>query len=219
MIPPKENAAFVACMENLLDLYHRPYDPKRPLLAMDEHPVQLIGETRIPVPEKPGHPRRYDYEYERNGTAANFLFLEPLTGRRKVHVRERRTAVDWAYEIQELLEVDYPDAEVVVLVCDNLSTHTIASLYKAFPPEKARSLAKRLELHYTPKHGSWLNVAEIELSVLARQCLDSHIPDLQTLANQVEAWKCDRNEKHRTVDWQFTTTDARIKLKKLYPKF
>ena len=120
---------------------------------MDEHPVQLTGETRIPVPEKPGHPRRYDYEYERHGTAANFLFLEPLTGRRKVHVRERRTAVDWAYEIQELLEVDYPDAQVVVLVCDNLSTHTIASLYKAFPPEKARSPAKRLELHYTPKHG------------------------------------------------------------------
>lgn len=186
---------------------------------MDEQPVQLIGETRIPLPAHPGQVQRYDYEYSRNGTAVNFLFIEPLTGWRKVHVRSRRTAVDWAFEIRELLEVDYPDAEVVMVVCDQLNTHTMAALYKAFEPDQARRLARRLELHYTPKHGSWLNIAEIELSVLSRQCLDARIPDEETLKMKTKAWERARNEHQKAVDWRFTTDDARIKLKRLYPKF
>ena len=217
MIPPKQNAAFVACMEDVLDVYQRPYDPKRPVVNMDEHSVQLVKETRTPEPTHPGKPKRYDYEYERNGTAVNFLFTEPLVGWRKVNVRERKTAVDWAHEIEELLETDYPEAETIVLVCDNLNTHTAAALYEAFAPEKARRLAKRLEFHYTPKHGSWLNVAEIELSVLSNQCLRGRIPDLQTLRKQTAAWAGDRNQKSRAVNWRFTTDDARIKLRKLYP--
>lgn len=185
---------------------------------MDEQPVQLIKESRIPLPAKPGQPERFDYEYERNGTASIFLFTEPLAGWRQVSVREHRTAVDWAEEIQWLLEEQYPQAEKVVLVCDNLNTHTIASLYKAFPPEKARSLAKRLEIHYTPKHGSWLNIAEIELSVLTKQCLDRRIPDLDTLKRETRVWYVERNASQKSVDWQFTTADARIRLKHLYPQ-
>ena len=206
-------------MEDVLDVYQRPYDPKRPVVNMDEHSVQLIKETRTPEPTHPGKPRRYDYEYERNGTAVNFLFTESLAGWRKVNVRERKTAVDWAHEIEELLETDYSEAETIVLVCDNLNTHTAAALYEAFPPEKARRLAKRLEFHYTPKHGSWLNVAEIELSVLSNQCLRKRIPDIQTLKNQTAAWAGDRNQNSRAVNWRFTTDDARIKLKKLYPDY
>ena len=219
MIPPKKNAAFVACMEDVLDVYQRPYDPQKPVVNMDEQPVQLVKETRTPVPTQPGKTKRYDYEYERNGTAVNFMFTEPLAGWRKVNVRQRKTAVDWAHEIEVLLETDYPDAETVVLVCDNLNTHTPAALYEAFPPDKARSLAKRLEFHYTPKHGSWLNVAEIELSVLSNQCLRRRIPNLQTLKKQIRAWVRDRNQKNRVVNWRFTTDDARIKLKKLYPDY
>ena len=219
MIPPKKNAAFVACMEDVLDVYQRPYDRKRPVVNMDEHSMQLVKETRTPIRAKPGKPRCHDYEYVRNGTAVNFMFTEPLAGWRKVNVRERKTAVDWAQEIEELLETDYPEAETIVLVCDNLNTHTPAALYEAFPPDKARRLAKRLEIHYTPKHGSWLNIAEIELSVLSNQCLRGRIPDLQTLKGQTAAWTRDRNQKSRAVNWRFTTDDARIKLRKLYPDY
>ena len=217
MIPPKQNAAFVACMEDVLDVYQRPYDPRRPVVNMDEHPVQLVKETRTPEPTRPGKPKRYDYEYERNGTAVSFLFTQPLVGWRKVNVRERRTAVDWAHEIEELLETDYPEAETIVLVCDNLNTHTAAALYEAFPPEKARRLAKRLELHYTPKHGSWLNMAEIELGILGRQCLARRIDNVQQLRREAKAWEAARDAAATKVNWQFTTADARIKLSRLYP--
>lgn len=219
MIPPKENAAFVAHMEDVLDLYHQPYNSKRPVVCQDEKPIQLIRETRIPIPAKPSRTERFDYEYERNGTAVNFMFCEPLNGWRKVNIRKRRTDIDWAFEIEELLEQDYPNAEVVVLVCDNLNTHKIASLYEAFEPDKARRLAKRLDIHYTPKHGSWLNIAEIELSVLTKQCLARRMPDIETLRQETKTWHQDRNLKHKTVDWQFSTQDARIKLKRLYPQF
>jgi hypothetical protein len=219
VIPPEQNAAFVAGMEDILDVYHRPYDAARPQVCMDEQPTQLIKETRLPLPTLPGNAPRYDYEYERNGTAVNFLFTEPLTGWRKVNVRARRTKVDWAYEIKELLDVDYPDAEKVILVCDNLNTHTLAALYEAFEPAEAHRLATRLEIHYTPKHGSWLNIAEIELSILSQQCLDRRIPDLETLRGETKAWEQARNETQKTVYWRFTTEDARIKLKRLYPQF
>lgn len=209
----------MAHMEDILDLYHRPYDPHRPLVGMDEKPIQLIRETRIPLPTFPGQPLRYDYEYERNGTAVNFLFTEPLANWRKVNVRARKTSIDWAHEVKELLDVDYPDADKVILVCDNLNTHTIAALYEAFEPAEAHRLANRLEIHYTPKHGSWLNIAEIELSVLTRQCLDARIPDIDTLHKETKAWERNRNHTHKAVDWQFTTDDARIKLKRLYPQF
>ncbi len=199
-------------------MYHRPYDPRRPQVCMDEQPVQLIKETRTPIPGSEGKPARYDSEYERNGTAVNIMFTEPLSGWRKVKVREHRTAVDWAQDMKELLDVDYPDAEKVILVCDNLNTHSPASFYKAFPPQEARRLLNRLEIHYTPKHGSWLNIAEIELSTLTMQCLDRRIPDLQTLCQEIKAWEQRRNAKQKSVDWRYTTDDARIKLKRLYPQ-
>ena len=217
-IPPKQNAEFVACMEDILELYCLPYDPDIPLVCMDEQSRQLIKETRSVLPTIPGEPQRVDYEYERQGTANLFMFVEPLGGRRHVNVRERRTSVDWAHEIKELLEVHYPQASFIRLVCDNLNTHKIASLYEAFEPEQARRLAKRLEIHYTPKHGSWLNIAEIELSVVTRQCLKRRIADIDTLRNEVRAWGQKRNERQKGVDWQFTTDDARIKLKRLYPR-
>ncbi len=219
MIPPKQNAAFVACMEDVLDLYQQPHDPRRPLVAMDEQPVQLVKETRIPLPLEPGHPLRYDYEYERAGTTNNFLFIAPLAGWRKVNVRDTKTRLDWAYEVKELLDVDFPDVEFVRLLCDNLNTHNMASLYEAFEPAEARRLARRLEIHYTPKHGSWLNIAESELSILTQQCLDRRIPDTDFLRREVTAWYGDRNQRNKFVDWQFTTNDARIKLKRLYPQF
>lgn len=218
MIPPGQSAEFVAHMEDILDLYQQPYAPQRPVVAMDEKPVQLIREVRAPLPAEPGQPERIDYEYERNGTAEVFLFTEPLTGWRRASVRERRTARDWAEEIRHLLEVDYPEAEKVILVCDQLNTHIIAALYQTFPAAQARALARRLEIHYTPKHGSWLNVAEIELSVLSRQCLDRRIPDIESLRREVEAWCIQRNEARKAVDWQFTTADARVRLKRLYPQ-
>jgi len=218
VIPPEQDGDFVACMEDVLEVYRRPYDPAFPVVCMDEQPTQLIRETRLKRPVEPGRPERVDYEYERNGTAANFLFTEPLGGWRKVNVRERRTRRDWAQEIRGLLDVDYPDAQRVVLVCDNLNTHTPGSLYEAFEPAEARRLAERLEIHYTPKHGSWLNIAEIELSVFTRQCLDRRIPDVSALRSETMHWYIRRNTDQKSVDWQFTTDTARIKLKRLYPQ-
>lgn len=219
VIPPEKNAEFVACMEDILDLYQQPYDPKKPLVCMDEQPVQLIKEKRKPIPARPGEPMRVDYEYERGGTANIFILTEPLVGQRYVNIRERRTKQDWAYEVKELMEVYYPEAERIRLVCDNLNTHTVGALYEAFSPEEAWKLARRLEIHYTPKHGSWLNIAEIELSALTKQCLDRRIPDILTLKKEVQAWEVRRNGQQKGVDWQFTTKDARIKLKHLYPVF
>ena len=206
-------------MEDILDLYCLPYDPDIPLVCMDEQPVQLVKETRTPIPAEPGHPERVDYEYERNGTANNSMFTEALAGWRKVNVRDRRTAVDWAQEIKGLLDVDYPEAEKVIVVCDNLNTHKPASFYEAFAPQEARRILNRLEIHYTPKHGSWLNIAEIELSIFTRQCLDRRIPDPETLHTQAKHWQCARNTGQKSVDWQFTTESARVKLKRLYPQF
>lgn len=204
-------------MEDVLDLYRRPYDPKYPVVNMDEQPVQLVKETRQPLPTRPGRPRRYDHEYERAGTACIFLFTEALQGWRDVRVRPQRTAVDWAQELAELLDGRYAEAEKVILVCDNLNTHTIASFYKAFAPAQARRLAKRIEIHYTPKHGSWLNIAECELSVLSRHCLRNRTSGVQSLIRKLRPWARERNHRQRGVDWQFTAEDARIKLKRLYP--
>jgi DDE superfamily endonuclease len=217
VIPPKANAAFVANMEDVLAVYTRPYDAKRPVVCLDEGGKQLIGDARPPLPVRPGSPAKEDYEYTRHGTANIFLAFEPLTGVRHATVTERRTSRDFAREVRDLLDVRYPAAERVALVLDNLSTHTPAALYEAFDPAEARRLCERLEWHYTPKHGSWLNVAEIELSVLARQCLDRRIPDLEALRREVAAWERDRNAAVVRVDWQFTTADARTRLKHLYP--
>jgi hypothetical protein len=216
-IPPKQNGAFVWRMEDVLDVYTRPYDPRCPQVCMDETSKQLLREPRASLPPAPGQPARTDYEYERGGVANLFLFCEPLRGRRWVTVTDQRTKVDWAHQIKELVDVRYPDAERIVLVMDNLNTHSPASLYEAFPPAEAKRLADKLEIHPTPKHGSWLNVAEIELSVLSRQCLDRRLPDFATLETEVAAWQDRRNASATTVDWRFTTTDARIKLKRLYP--
>jgi hypothetical protein len=205
-------------MEDVLEVYKRPYDRKVPVVCMDEQPTQLIRETRQAIPAKQGQPERVDFEYERNGTAANFMFTEPLAGWRKVNVRERRTKIDWAKEIKQLLDVDYPDAKRVILVCDNLNTHKLASLYEVYPPAEARRLVERLEIHHTPKHGSWLNIAEIELSVFTRQCLDQRIHHLRNLKASAKQWYAERNRRQKTVEWQFTTDDARIKLKRLYPQ-
>lgn len=204
-------------MEDVLDVYHRPYDESRPLVCLDEASKQLVGEVIEPIPAEPGRPQRYDSEYVRNGTANLFMISEPLLGWRAVKVTERRTAVDFAEVLRWLAEEIHPDAERIVLVMDNLNTHKLASLYEAFPAEQARRIAERLEVHHTPKHGSWLNVAEIELSVLARQCLDRRIETREELEREVEAWEEDRNERGVEVSWQFTTADARIKLRRLYP--
>jgi hypothetical protein len=217
VIPPRASADFVWRMEDVLDVYTRPYDPKRPQVCMDELSKQLVADPRPSLPMQSGRPARVDYEYERNGTTNVFLFCEPLRSKRWVTVTERRTAVDWAHQIKDLVERRYPDAERIVLVADNLNTHTPAALYATFPPAEAKRLADKLELHYTPKHGSWLNMAEIELSVLGRQCLDRRIPDAATLKAEVSAWQERRNASGGTVDWRFTTDDARIKLKRLYP--
>ena len=217
-IPPKANANFVACMEDVLDVYKRPYDAKRPMVCIDESNKQLIGEIQAPIPAAPGQPVLIDHEYVRNGVAQIFLEVEPLAGKRHIKITEQRTKVDWAWFIKEMLDQRYPDAEKVVLVMDNLNTHNIASLYDAFPPDEARRLAVRLEVHYTPKHGSWLNISEIELSVLKRQCLAERIDTIEKMQAQVSAWNIDRDNRQTPVDWQFTTVDARIKLKHLYPK-
>lgn len=205
-------------MEDVLDVYQREYEAAYPVVCMDEQPTQLVRETRNPLPLEPGQPAKYDYEYERNGTANHFMFTEPLGGWRKVSVRATKTRQDWAQEVKELLDNDYPNARCVVLVCDNLNTHGLGSLYETFPPEEARRLASRLDIHFTPKHGSWLNVAEIELSVMTKQCLDRRIPDLPTLCRETSAWAAKRNENQIGVDWQFTSKNARIKLKRLYPQ-
>ena len=205
-------------MEGVLEVYARPYNRKFPFVCMDESSVQLIGEVHEPIPAAPGHPVLMDDEYVRKGVASIFIEVEPLGGKRKVKITERRTRIDWAHFIKEMLEERYADAEKVVLVMDNLNTHNLASLYTAFPPEKARRLADRLEIHYTPKHGSWLNIAEIELSVLKRQCLAGRIDCMEKMRAAVAAWNAERNNRQTTVDWQFRTTDARIKLKRLYPK-
>jgi hypothetical protein len=217
VLPPKANAGFVAAMEDVLEVYTRPYDPARPVVCFDEGGKQLIGDVRPPLPVRPGRPRRVDYEYTRNGTANVFMLFEPLKGWRHAAVTERRTNKDFAGMVRALIDVWYPAAERVVLVLDNLSTHTPAALYETFPPEEARRLVERLEIHYTPKHGSWMNMAELALSVLARQCLDRRIPDLDALRREVAAWELDRNAAMVRVDWQFTTADARIQLKRLYP--
>lgn len=205
-------------MEDVLEVYARSYDRNFPVVCMDESSVQLIGEVHEPIPAAPGHPVLMDDEYVRNGVASIFLEVEPLGGKRKVKITERRTRIDWAHFIKEMLEERYVDAEKVVLVMDNLNTHNIASLYTAFPPEEARHLADRLEIHYTPKHGSWLDIAEIELSVLKRQCLAGRIACIEKMRTEVAAWNADRNNRQTEVDWQFRTNDARIKLKRLYPK-
>ncbi|VTT96506.1 Transposase and inactivated derivatives OS=Syntrophus aciditrophicus (strain SB) GN=SYN_01318 PE=4 SV=1: DDE_3 [Gemmataceae bacterium] len=217
MIPPKANAAFVANMEDVLAVYHRPPDDTRPVVCVDEGGKQLIGDTREPLPIRPGSVAKVDHEYVRAGVVNLFLAFEPLAGRRHVEVTERKTSVDFARFVRRLVDEQYPDAEKVVLVLDNLSTHTPASLYQAFEAAEARRLCERLEWHYTPKHGSWLNVAECELSVLARQCLDRRIPDMETLRREVASWERDRNAAAVAADWQFTTTDARTRLKRLYP--
>ena len=205
-------------MEDVLQVYIQPYDPEHPVICMDEKPLQLLADARRKIKIEPGKPERIDNEYIRKGTCSIFLFTEPLNGWRYADAREQRTKVDWAHQIKWLLEEQYPDAEKVVLVMDNLNTHNISSLYEAFPPEIALSLAQRLEIHYTPKHGSWLNIAEIELSALGRQCLGSRrIDNLQVLNEELGAWYVDRNCKQKGVDWQFSTSDARVKLKRLYP--
>jgi hypothetical protein len=205
-------------MEDILDVYQRPYDPAYPVVCMDESPKQLIGEVHPPIQAQPGSVEKIDAEYVRNGTVEIFMEVEPLAGKRHVVVTERRTKIDWAQQTKEMLDIRYPEVTKVVLVMDNLNTHTTASLYEAFPPEEARRLAERLEIHYTPKHGSWLNMAEIELSVLQGQCLNRRIPDIGTIRSEVDAWQTARNNKIKNIDWQFTTVDARIKLKRLYPK-
>ena len=204
-------------MEDVLDVYHRARDPKRPLVCMDEGTTQLIKETRLPIPAAPGQLAKADYEYERNGTSHLFMVFAPLENWRQVTVTNQRTRVDWAHRIQQLVDIDFPEAEKIVLVMDNLNTHQLASLYEAFPPAEARRLAEKLEIHYTPKHGSWLTMAEIELSILSRHCLDRRIPDQPSLKLEVAAWQMPRNQAAATVHWQFTTADARIKLKRLYP--
>lgn len=209
----------MAAMEDVLEVYHLPHDPEVPLVCMDEQSVQLVKETRVPRPGQPGAPMCFDHEYERNGTANIFMFVAPLEAWRRVEITESRTAIDWAHEIRQLVDYDFPDAKKIRLVMDNLNTHGIPSLYKAFPPSEARRLAEKLEIHHSPKHGSWLNVAEIELSVLTRQCLDRRIPDMWTLSTETVAWEQDRNSSKEGVDWRFTTEEARIKLKRLYPQF
>ena len=217
MIPPKANAAFVAAMEDVLDVYTRPHDPARPLVCLDETSKQLVEETRAPLPMLPGHPARHDYEYQRNGTANLFMLFAPLEGWRHAEVTARRTAIDYAKILRDLSDIHFPKAEKIVLVQDNLNTHTPASLYEAFEPAEARRIIERFEWHYTPKHGSWLNLAESELAVLGRQCLARRIPDAQVLTIEVDAWKTGRNAHNAKANWHFTTTDARIKLKSLYP--
>jgi DDE superfamily endonuclease len=219
VIPPEANGEFVAAMENVLETYAQPYNPRFPVLTMDEQPVQLFKETRRPIPATKAHARRVDYEYERAGTACVFMFAEPLSGWRDVRIREQRTKVDWALEMASLLRTRYVATDKVILVCDNLNTHTMGAFYEAFAPEEARQLVRRLEFRYTPKHGSWLNVAENELSSLHRQCLrDRRFGLIAELRRETAAWSKASNKKQRGVDWQFRIDDARTKLKSLYPK-
>ena len=219
VIPPEANSEFVACMEDVLETYATPYDAAFPVVCMDEQPVQLFKETRVPIPASKAHARRVDYEYERAGTACVFMFAEPLSGWREVDVRPHRTKVDWAVEMEALLRTRYADAEKVILVSDNLNTHTKGAFYEAFPPDQARAIVQRLEFRFTPKHGSWLNIAENELSSMTRQSLSGRrIPHIEMLREEADAWATSSNDKQRGVDWQFTIENARHKLKSLYPK-
>ena len=204
-------------MEDVLAVYHRPPDPKKPLVCFDEGSKQQVKETRVSLPAKPGALAKYDYEYERNGTSNLFIFFAPLEAWRHIKVTDQRTMIDFAYCMRDLVDVHFPEAEKIIIVMDNLNTHKLASLYEAFPPKEARRIIEKLEIHYTPKHGSWLNMAEIELSVLHRQCLKARIPDQATLIEKVAAWEYRRNDQGASVRWQFTTEDARIKLHRLYP--
>jgi hypothetical protein len=206
-------------MEDVLAVYQRPYDPRRPLVCMDEIAKQLLRHAHAPLPMAPGRLAREDYEYEHEGVVNTFLFCEPLQARRWLAVTDRRTKRDWAAQIKDLVDVRYPEAERIVLVLDNLNTHTPAALYEAFDPAEAKRLTDKLEIHHTPKHGSWLNIAEIELSILSRQCLNRRVPDFATLQAEVAAWQRDRDARGGRVHWQFTTADARIKLTRLYPSF
>ena len=219
VIPPKADAEFVAHMEAVLDIYAQPYDPSRPTLCMDEQPVQFQRESRPSLPATAHHGQRIDYEYERAGTASIFMFTEPLAGWRKVSVRQHRTKVDWAIEVAHILETRYADCEKVQLVCDNLNTHTKGAFYEAFEPERARQLVRRIDFCYTPKHGSWLNIAENELSAMTRQCIDGRrFEDIDTLRAETTAWSNDINNRQRGVDWQMKVDDARCKLASVYPK-
>lgn len=217
-IPPKEDAAFVCNMEDVLEVYKRPYDPKRPLICMDEMPKQLLADLREPIAVGPGHSARSDYEYQRNGVADLFMLCEPLQGKRFIQVEKQRRRIEWAQVMRYLADELYPEAERIVVVMDNLNTHTPAAFYQVYAPEEARRVIQRFEFHFTPKHGSWLNMAEIELSALARQCLDRRLPDIETLLREVQAWQDLRNSEVVKVRWQFTTADARIKLRHLYPR-
>ncbi len=218
VIPPKADAEFVAHMEDVLETYETPYNPEVPVLCMDEQPVQLLKETRTPIPATAQHAKRVDYEYERAGTASIFMFTEPLAGWREVTVRPHRTKIDWAIEMARLLEGRYADCPKVIVVCDNLNTHTKGAFYEAFAPQRARSLVRRIEFCHTPKHGSWLNIAENELSSLTRQCVsDRRFEDIATLREEIEAWSSDVNATQRGVDWQMKIDDARTKLKSIYP--
>jgi hypothetical protein len=219
VIAPEANAAFVAAMEDVLEVYQRPRDPERPLVCLDETSKQLVIETRQPIPARPGKPTRHDHEYERNGVANLFMMFAPLEGWRHVKVTDRHAGVDYAHALRDISDTHFPDAAKIVLVQDNLSTHTPASLYAAFPAPEARRLVERFEWHYTPKHGSWLDMAESELGVLAAQCLARRIPDKPALINEIDAWEKTRNEHHAKAEWQFKTADARVKLKRLYPQF
>ncbi len=206
-------------MEDILDVYELPYNPERPVVCMDEKPYQLLGEVRKPLPMRPGSDQKVDSEYIRNGTCSIFAFIEPLAGKHHVSAREQRTAVDWAEEIKYLVDVMYPDVDKIILVMDNLNTHKPSSLYKRYPAPEARRIIKRLEIHYTPKHGSWLDIAEIELNVMTRQCLSRRIDDINNLRRELSEWEIERNTSAAKVDWHFKTVDARIKLRSLYPKF
>lgn len=218
-IPPQQDAAFVSQMEQVLEVYQQPYDPRYPLVNMDEQHKQLIEEVETPWPATPGCPARLDYEYVRRGACVIWMFVEPLAGWRDVSVTETRTAVDWAHRVQRLVDQPrYAAAQRIRLVCDNLNTHTLASLYQAFPAEEALRIARRIEIIHTPKHGSWLNIAESELSVLTRQCLNRRLPEQSLVAEQAQHWTQQRNAAQIGVDWQFRTPDARLKLKRLYPK-
>jgi transposase len=217
-IPPKANAAFVCQMEDVLEVYKLPYDAKRPLICMDEMPKQLLADKREPIASQAGTPARQDYEYQRNGVADLFMVFEPLAGKRFVEVTEKRRKVEWATIMKQLSDVHYPQAEKIIVVLDNLNTHSPSAFYETFEPEEARRLVERFEFHFTPRHGSWLNMAEIELSALVRQCLDRRLPDIETLTDEVQTWQQQRNDEVVKVLWQFTTTDARTKLKHLYPK-
>jgi hypothetical protein len=219
VIAPQASAGFVANMEDVLEVYQRPHDPSRPLVCPDETSKQMIVETRAPIPAAPGRKARHDYEYERNGVAHLFMMFAPLEGWRHVKVTDRHAAIDYAHVLKDLSDTHFPNAAKIVLVQDNLSTHTPASLYAAFPAAEARRLSERFEWHYTPKHGSWLDMAESELGVLAIQCLTRRIPDKSTLIEEVAAWLNNRNRQHVKADWRFTTDDARVKLKRLYPQF